>query len=146
METPKDVAVVIQSALSEIGVTSQLEMSAQGRTKSLDVPSSNDVNVGVIIEDPAVQTAKAKYVFSFEGREHESKEVECVSLDAARNEAVRYLGAYLSQHPGFANEGHWRVNVEDDRNHHLLHVIVATVTSRYTRDLEEMDRISQKTE
>jgi hypothetical protein len=142
MASPKDVAVVIQSALDEIGVTGRLDvsMSGQDRTKSLGIPSGNDdVHVGVVVEDLAVQAAKAKYVFSFEGREHASKAVECVSLDEARNEAVRYLGAYLSQHPGFSNEGHWRVNVEDDRHHHLLHVIVATVPSRYTRDLKKVD-------
>jgi hypothetical protein len=86
-----------------------------------------------------VGIGKSKYVFSFEGREYESKTVECESLDEARNEAVRYLGAYLSRHPGFANEGHWRVNVENDRHQHLLHVIVATVTSRFTKDSDAMN-------
>ena len=80
------------------------------------------------------------YTFSFEGREHASKSTECETIDEARNEAVRYLGAYLSQHPGFADEGHWRVNVEDDSGHQLLHVIVATVDSRYVRDHREMDQ------
>lgn len=69
-----------------------------------------------------------KFVFRFEGREHESKAAEFESIDHARNEAVRYLGAYLVDHPGFANEGHWRVNVENDAGIDLLHVIVATVT------------------
>lgn len=140
MANPKDVAAVLQSALDEIGVTGQLEVSMDGQeaTKALGTRSGHDVHVGVIVEDLAAKTAESKYVFSFEGREHESKTVECESLDEARNEAVRYLGSYLSQHPGFANEGHWRVNVENDRHQHLLHVIVATVTSRFTKNLEEM--------
>jgi hypothetical protein len=85
--------------------------------------------------------SKSKYLFSFEGREYGSRSVECESLDEARNEAVRYLGEYLSRHPGFANEGHWRVNVENDRHQHLLHVIVATVTSRFTKDSEAMNEM-----
>jgi hypothetical protein len=79
-----------------------------------------------------------KYIFSFEGREHESKTVEFDTLDEARNDAVRYLGAYLSQHPGFSNEGHWRVNVDNDRHQHLLHVIVATVPSRFARSMSSL--------
>lgn len=85
----------------------------------------------------------AEYIFSFEGREHISKRVECGSLDEARNQAVRYLGTYLSEHPGFANEGHWRVNVENTAHQHLLHVIVATVSSRYTRDMNKLKGSSQ---
>jgi hypothetical protein len=140
MASPKDVAIALQSALDEIGMSGRLDtsVSGQGRTKSLGTPSGTDVHIGVDEEDLAEQGAKTKYIFSFEGREHASKAVECASLDEARNEAVRYLGSYLSEHPGFANEGHWRVNVEDDKHHHLLHVIVATVSSRYTRDLEKM--------
>jgi hypothetical protein len=71
-----------------------------------------------------------RYVFRFEGREHESRAGDYENVDSARNEAVRYLGSYLSEHPGFANEGHWRVNVEDGSGTELLHVIVATVTAR----------------
>ena len=72
----------------------------------------------------------ATYVFKFEGREHERKTVDLDSLEEARNAAVRYLGAYLSDHPGFADEGHWRVNVEDTLGQSLLHVIVATISAR----------------
>lgn len=72
----------------------------------------------------------ATYVFSFEGREHERKTADFETLDEARNAAVRYLGKYLADHPGFADEGHWRVNVQDTMGQSLLHVIVATVTAR----------------
>ncbi|USI72191.1 DUF6894 family protein [Sphingomonas morindae] len=72
----------------------------------------------------------ATYFISFEGREQDRRAIESESLDAARIEAVRTLGAYLAEHPGFAGEGHWRVHVEDALGQTLLHVIVATVTSR----------------
>ena len=75
-----------------------------------------------------------KYIFSFEGRERVEKTVEYESVDEARNEAVRYLGTYLSEHPEFAGEGHWRVNVSDEMRQELLHVIVATVSSRNVRE------------
>jgi hypothetical protein len=74
-----------------------------------------------------------KYIFSFEGREQVAKTVEYDSIDEARNEAVRYLGTYLSEHPEFAGEGHWRVNVSNELRQELLHVIVATVSSRRVR-------------
>lgn len=75
------------------------------------------------------------YIFSFAGREKAYKIFECNSLSDARNEAVRYLGAYLIEHPGFADDGHWRVNVEDEAHNELFHVIVATVTSRHVKRL-----------
>lgn len=78
-----------------------------------------------------------RYILRLEGREREGKTIDCETLDQARNEAVRFLGAYLSDHPGFADEGHWRVNVEDETGRDLLHVIVATVTSRDARRREE---------
>ena len=71
----------------------------------------------------------SKYIFSFQGREHDHMVGDYDTVDEARNEAVRYLGAYLAEHPGFSDEGHWRVNVSDDTGQTLLHVIVATVTS-----------------
>jgi hypothetical protein len=85
------------------------------------------------------------YTLTFEGREHVSKKVECGTLADAQNEAVRYLGAYLADHPGFATEGHWRVNVEDETHRQLLHVIVATVTSKYVRDLRATDMTAAPT-
>ena len=70
----------------------------------------------------------------FAGREDDDTRVECAHLDAARNEAVRRLGAYLAEHPGFANEGHWRVEVASDTFQPLLHVIVATVPARSRKE------------
>lgn len=71
-----------------------------------------------------------RYFFRLDGEGHKPVQFECASLDEARNEAVRYLGSYLADHPGFADEGHWRVNVENEFGQSYLHVIVATVTSR----------------
>lgn len=56
--------------------------------------------------------------------------IEAEGLGEARNAAVRYLGEYLSSHPGFADEGHWQLNVENDVGQSLLHIIVATVVPR----------------
>lgn len=44
-----------------------------------------------------------------------------------------FFGGYLLGHPGFADEGHWRVNVEDKTGRGLPDVIVTTVTSREAR-------------
>lgn len=103
----------------------------------LNALEDEGVDANAVVTDTA-SIGRSKYVFSFEGQEYESKTIECESLEEARNEAVRYLGIYLSKHPGFASEGHWRVNVENDRHQHLLHVIVATVTSRFTKDSDAM--------
>jgi len=112
-------------------------MTEQHALEPLKILSDEHAAADAPLTDTA-KIDKQKYIFSFEGREYGSISVECESLDEARNEAVRYLGQYLSRHPGFANEGHWRVNVENDRHQHLLHVIVATVSSRFTKDSEAM--------
>jgi hypothetical protein len=53
MANAKDVAAVIESALEEIGVTGQLEVSMDGQeaTCSLGSASGNDLHVGVVVED-----------------------------------------------------------------------------------------------
>lgn len=53
MANAKDVAAVIQSALDEIGVTGQLEVSMDGQeaTASLGAPNGDDHHVGVVVED-----------------------------------------------------------------------------------------------
>lgn len=75
------------------------------------------------------------YRIRFSGREQDEAIIECDDVDAARNEAVRSLGAYLSEHPGFADVGHWRVEVESEQCEPLLHVIVATVNARSRRQV-----------
>lgn len=81
------------------------------------------------------------YIFSLAGRQRSYETVECASISDARNKAVKYLGAYLIDHPGFADDGHWRVNVEDEAHNELFHVIVATVTSRHARRLINSDNL-----
>lgn len=66
----------------------------------------------------------------FAGREQDRTMIECVDVAAARNQAVQRLGAYLAQHPGFADAGHWRVIVEDDVGRTVATVIIATVSPR----------------
>ncbi len=65
--------------------------------------------------------------------------VEAKGLNEARNAAIRYLGQYLSEHPGFADEGHWQLNVENDVGQSLIHVIVATVVPRSSALKDSMD-------
>ena len=70
------------------------------------------------------------YVFSFAGREQEARVETFRDIDAARTGAIRLLGNYLSDHPDFADVGHWRVDVANTMGQSLLHVIVATVADR----------------
>jgi hypothetical protein len=71
-----------------------------------------------------------RYYFNFAGYERDATGTDCDDLDAARNAAVRKLGTFLADHPAFADEGHWRVDVENDMGQLQLHLIVATVTPR----------------
>jgi len=70
------------------------------------------------------------YYFRLMGPGQDRIPIEAEGLDEARNAAVRHLGEYLSNHPGFAGEGHWQLNVENDVGQSLLHVIIATVIPR----------------
>lgn len=85
-----------------------------------------------------------EFYLSFENRSKDGKKIDCETLQEARNEAVRLLGAHLIEHPGFAEEGHWRVNVEDEARRPLLHVIVATVTARHSPLRRAEEDISQQ--
>lgn len=75
-----------------------------------------------------------QFYFQFAGRERDATGIDCADVAEARNEAVRQLGEYLSQHPGYAEDGHWRVTVEDSSRRPLLNVIVATVAVRGAPD------------
>jgi hypothetical protein len=72
----------------------------------------------------------SRYTLRLEGDGAKGVSVEYPTVDQARNGAIRFLGAYLSEHPEYASAGHWRVNVEDEFGRDLLHVIVATVQTR----------------
>ena len=70
------------------------------------------------------------YYLKLAGPQRDRVSVEAVNVSEARNAAVQYLGQYLSEHPGFADAGHWQLNVENMSGQSLLHVIVATVVPR----------------
>jgi hypothetical protein len=70
------------------------------------------------------------YYLNLRGGGRERVEIRAAGVDEARNMAVRYLGQYLTEHPAFADEGHWRLSVEDVAGSVLTTVIVATVTPR----------------
>ncbi|MEH3103238.1 MAG: hypothetical protein PGN12_04965 [Sphingomonas phyllosphaerae] len=72
------------------------------------------------------------FTIIFAGRESERVTIECADLPAARNHAVQQLGRYLADHPHYAEEGHWRVTIEDDMGRAAATVIVATVTPRHS--------------
>ena len=72
----------------------------------------------------------ATYYLKMVGPGRERLPIEAVELGEARNEAIRHLGRYLSEHPGFADEGHRQLNVEDALGNPLVHVIVAAVAPR----------------
>jgi hypothetical protein len=77
------------------------------------------------------------FFFRLDGPVRDRTKVTCSTVDEARNEAVRYLGRYLANHPEFAAEGHWRVNVENSGGQSYLHVIVATVTPKNAVSLDD---------
>ena len=72
----------------------------------------------------------ATFYLNLMGPSRDRTPIEAEGIEEARNEAVRYLGRYLSEHPGFAEEGHWQLNVENASGQSLVHVIVATVVPR----------------
>lgn len=82
---------------------------------------------------PDVVPSPRPYFFRLEGPGRERVEVTASSLASARVKAVRYLGSYLQEHPGFADEGHWRMLVEDEAGKVYFHLIVATVFDRERR-------------
>jgi hypothetical protein len=79
----------------------------------------------------------SRYFFHFAGRDRDCVGAECSGLSEARNNAIRLLGSYLADQPGYADEGHWRVTVEDGVRRPVLNIIVATVPVRVTGKVAE---------
>lgn len=107
----------------------------------LDLTIYYVIDLSINIDNRLVSTSRIgcfmnTYIISFAG-ENIYETIERESLSDARNQAVKYLASYLIDHPGFANDGHWRVNVEDEAHNELFHVIVATVTSRHAKQLNQ---------
>lgn len=71
-----------------------------------------------------------RYVFRLKSTSEAPVDCQCEDITEAQVEAVRYLGRYLSEHPSFANEGHWQLDIENRMGQSLAQVIVATVIPR----------------
>ena len=72
------------------------------------------------------------YYLKLMGPSRDRTPIEAEGLAEARNQAIRYLGQYLCEDPGFAEEGHWQLNIENASGQSLVHVIVAVVVPRGT--------------
>jgi hypothetical protein len=81
----------------------------------------------------------AKFFLRLEVENPDLVEVNCSSLEELRGSAIRYLGAYLSEHPNFAAEGHWRLVVENQHRQSCMHVIVAAVDDRACSEIKFED-------
>jgi hypothetical protein len=71
-----------------------------------------------------------RFVFRLKNTSEAPLDYECEDITEAQAEAVRYLGRYLSKNPGFANEGHWQMDIENGVGQPLMQIIVATVIPR----------------
>jgi len=67
------------------------------------------------------------FSINLDGSASPAVEEEFAGVDEARNAAIKILGAYLQEHPEYAINRHWRVDLTDHRGRLLLHVVVATV-------------------
>lgn len=67
------------------------------------------------------------FSIKLDGSESPVVEEDFAGVDEARNAAVSILGSYLQEHPEYANNRHWRVDLKDHRGRLVLHVVVATV-------------------
>lgn len=71
-----------------------------------------------------------KYYIRMDGPNRERIPADSQTLVDVKAEAVRHLGQVLMENPGFAEDGHWRMFVEDASGIQKLHVIVAMVAAR----------------
>jgi len=74
------------------------------------------------------------YYFRMEGPGRERTPVDAPNIETARAAAIRYMGSHLLEHPEFAQEGHWRMLVEDEAGKVYFHLIVATVAAKEPPD------------
>jgi hypothetical protein len=79
------------------------------------------------------------YYLRLVGPSRDRIQIEAEALEQARDEAIRFLGRYLSEHPDFAEDGHWQLNVEDASGQSLIHVIVAAVIPRGAAEKAVLD-------
>lgn len=71
-----------------------------------------------------------RFVFRLKNTSEAPLDYECEDITEAQAEAVRYLGRYLTENPGFASEGHWALDVQNGVGQSLVQIIVATVIPR----------------
>ena len=81
----------------------------------------------------------AKFYIKFDGASDGEKELDFASVDEARNAAIVLLGGYLQEHPEFAYERHWRVDLRDHARRLVYHVIIATVAAAPRINWESFD-------
>jgi len=67
------------------------------------------------------------YFLRLDGPSRDRVPLEAEDLAQARALAVRYLGNVLAAEPGFVDEGHWRLLVEDGSGRPFFHIIIAMV-------------------
>ena len=68
-----------------------------------------------------------RFFFNLSGQTPDEQGAELADPVAARSEAVAFLGAYLADHPGYAWQGHWRVEVKGEGGEVVMNVMVAVV-------------------
>lgn len=82
-----------------------------------------------------------RFFIEFDGAEGGPVEAQYASAEEARNAAIVRLGGYLQEHPEFAYQRHWRVDIRDHAQHLVAHVIVATVNAPPPINWESFDRL-----
>jgi len=72
----------------------------------------------------------ANYYIRLDGPSAKRVRAAGETIANVKAEAVRHLGSVLVDNPGFAEDGHWRLFVEDEAGVQVLQVIVAMIAAR----------------
>ena len=80
-----------------------------------------------------------RFYIELDGADMPEVQVDALSVDAARDQAVVMLGGYLQEHPDFGHQKHWRVTVRDASRRQLMYVIVACVEAAPKLNLASYD-------
>lgn len=71
----------------------------------------------------------ARYFLDLVGVDIDEVGYEFCSALEARNAAIVHLGEYLKDCPEYAYQGHWQVDLYDEKRELILNVVVATVNT-----------------